>query len=301
MSDAMSIIPATNFVLSCLEPLVSVMRLTVRTALALLLVVMSVDASAADEKGELSPANESKLKQIRALLDTLQPRLLRDKRELEAKLHGKPSLLYADNSRDLTNSSLWVWEDAGRPVGVTAIEWHAAGENEGRWTFEFASLCADKVRITLPSGNWTTTDTAHLAPIADAPAVAETRPQRQQQMKKLAERFAGTEQHPAEGRVELRRLTAPVYTESAAGESAIFVFANGTNPEIALLIKIIREGEQDQRWGFVAAALSSTELNLSFDDRNVWKEVRFTRPRTRGTYTNGALPSSTTSDSNLPK
>lgn len=264
------------------------MKLSAQAVAFLSLLLVSLCSLRADEVEPGAAARKARLAQIRGVLETLQPTLLGDKRETVAELRLTPLLLYADNARDVTNSSLWLWERAGQAVGVTALEWHPTGENRGRWTFEFATLCADRIRITLPSATWTT-DPTRAAQIANAPAVAETRPQRLLQMKQLAERFTVVEQHPAEGRVQLRRLTAPVYTQPDDGDSALFVFANGTNPEVALLITVLRDGEKENSWAFRAAALSATELTLLLDDHKVWSEVRFTRPGTRGTYTNGVL------------
>src|SRR5262245_9456473 len=262
------------------------MTLSTRTVALLLMSLAPLGASAADEP-EATAARKARLAQIRGVLETLRPTLSSGDRESAARLNSTPLLLYADNARDVTSSSLWVWEHAGQPVGVTAIEWHPSGENEGKWTFEFATLSSDKIRITLPSADWTTEPT-RAAPIANAPAVAGTKTQRLQQMKQLAERFAVVEQHPSEGRLQLRRLAAPVYMHPDDNSSAIFVFANGTNPEVALLLTTIGE-EKEKTWAFRAAALSATELTLLLDDRPVWSEVRFTRPGTRGTYTNGSL------------
>jgi hypothetical protein len=244
--------------------------------------------AAAEEDQTAEKARQARLEQIRGILQTLRPTLLRDKRETQVKLNSTPALFYADNARDLTNSSLWVWEDAGQPVAVTAIECHLTGENQGRWTFEFASLYSERIRITLPADTWTTSPVGSASPIKDAPAVAGSRSPRLVQMKQLSERFSAVEQHPTEGRIQLRRLTAPVYTQSEDGSAALFVFANGTNPEVALLITVIDDGSE-KSWGFRAAALSATELAISLDDRVVWNEAPFTRPGTRGTYMNGVL------------
>jgi hypothetical protein len=256
--------------------------------------LFACDSLTADEKDraeadKAAAARQARLTQIRGVLETLRPTLLHEKKESAAELQSTPALLYADNARDVTNSSLWTWEHAGQPIGVTAIEWHPTGENQGRWTFEFATLCSDKIRIALPEGNWTTTDTSRVAPIPDAPSVADARPQRLVQMKKLSERFSAIEQHPTEGRIELRRLAAPVYRQTDHGDSAMFVFANGTNPEIALLITVIDDEKPEKTWGYRSAALSATELTLLLDERPAWSEVRFTRPGTRGSYTNGVL------------
>ena len=83
----------------------------------------------------------------------------------------------------------------------------------------------------------------------------------------------------------------------------MFVFTNGTNPEVALLIAVVDDRERGKSWGYRAAALSATELTMHLDDQKVWSEVRFTRPGTRGTYTNGVLKvqSDVKSDPATPK
>jgi hypothetical protein len=279
------------------------MNHSVRMAATFSLMVAALPCLAADETGRPTEPSQSRVAQIRGVLETLRPTVLFDKGNSAADLLPTPSLLYADNSRDLANSSLWVWVHASQPVAVTAIEWHLTGENQGRWTFEFASLCSEKIRITLPSDTWTTTDISHVTLIPNAPAVADNRPQRMLQMKKLSERFAAVEQHPTEGRIQLRRLATPIYRQAEDGDSAMFAFSNGTNPEVALLIAVVDDHEREKAWGFRAAALSSTELTVLLDDQKVWGDVRFTRPGTRGNYANGVLKAepNVKSDSTSPK
>src|SRR5690348_16809529 len=115
------------------------MILAARTTIVLLLSLVPLGAAAADEP-DPTASRKARLAQIRGVLETLRPTVMSDDRESAARLISTPLLLYADNARDVTNSSLWVWEYSGQPVGVTAIEWHPSGENAGRWTFEFATL-----------------------------------------------------------------------------------------------------------------------------------------------------------------
>lgn len=238
----------------------------------------------ADDEGA---ARKARLEQIRRVLETLRPTLLLDDEESEISLHSTPALLYADNARDLSDSSLWVWEHDGQPVGLTAIEWNAGGQNQGRWTFEFAGLSSEKIRITPASWKWTTEPT-RAAPLANSPAIAGARAQRLQQMKKLAERFGAFEVHPFRGRNELRRLAAPVYIQPEDGDSALFVFAHGTNPEIALLITSVRDDNGNKTWGYRAAPLSVSELTLLLDDQKVWSRALY-GAEPSGDYVNGVL------------
>ncbi len=55
------------------------------------------------------------------------------------------------------------------------------------------------------------------------------------------------------------------------------------------MIVAVAGNDGQSQWGYRAASLSSTELTLQLDDQTVWSDVRFTKPGTRGTYTNGVL------------
>jgi hypothetical protein len=255
--------------------------------------LLAGQAWAADPAPPSAESRRERLKLIRGIVQTLDTALAIRERSEAATLRAEPSLLYADNTRGLTDSSLWIWEHQGQAVGVTAVEWTPRDGGEGLWTFEFASLTPAALKISLPQGNWTMERNVAIArtmPIA--PAVAASRAKRQLQMKQLAERFTVIELHRMQGRIELRRLSAPIYrqAEAAPGDGAMFVFANGTNPEVVLMINTI-EFKGETVWAYTLGALAAEELVVHLDGREVWRETRFTRPGARPTYLNGRLPS----------
>lgn len=259
--------------------------------LPLLWLVLFAAAGWADEPGQLSESGrKERLRKIRGIVETLNVTVLTGDESQAARLLSEPSLLYADNVRELSDSSLWIWEQSGRPVGATAVEWHRSPTENGSWTFEFTGLTAQKLRLTLPDREWlieTTSGASRRLLNADPPA--STRTQRALQMKRLSERFTAVELHRREGRVELRRLPSPVYrqAETAPGDAAIFVFANGTNPEVVLAIST---NDATREWTYALGALCAEEVVVYLDNMEVWHEVLFTKPGARPAYINGRLP-----------
>lgn len=211
----------------------------------------------ADEPTPLSAeSRRERLQVIRRIVQTIDTSIVIGEGVESAALLAEPSLLYADNTRDVADSSLWVWEHEGRPVGVTALEWNHRADAASPCTYEFASLSPAALRLTLPQGNWTATSgVAAPRALLSAPAPAATRARRSLQIKQLAERFTAVELHRGQGRIELRRLAAPVYrqAETTPGDSALFVFANGTNPEVVLALGTL-EAQGGSVWAYTLGA-----------------------------------------------
>src|SRR4029079_14108775 len=105
-------------------------------------------------------------------------------------------------ARDVSDSSLWIWELAGRPVGVTAVERNQISTG-GSWSFEFASVSAQPLQLSLATNKPWMTDPKGVMPrlVVNSPPVAATRALRTQQLKRLSERFAGIEMHRVQGRI----------------------------------------------------------------------------------------------------
>ncbi len=53
-------------------------------------------------------------------------------------------------------------------------------------------------------------------------------------------------------------------------DGAIFTFANGTNPELFLLIEARRQGDGPAKWSYAAARFARSELFLKLGSRDVW-------------------------------
>ena len=53
-------------------------------------------------------------------------------------------------------------------------------------------------------------------------------------------------------------------------DGAIFAYANGTNPELLLLLEARRQGDSPPGWWYAAARLGRAELILKLGPRDVW-------------------------------
>jgi hypothetical protein len=107
---------------------------------------------------------------------------------------------------------------------------------------------------------------------------ANSRNRRTAQFRALVRRFDAHEfWDPDNSRYELRLLATPVhrYDDTNAGiiDGAVFVFANGTNPEVLLLLEA-REDEDAGTWHYGLARLGHAEMHTSFDGTEVWTVPR---------------------------
>ena len=99
-------------------------------------------------------------------------------------------------------------------------------------------------------------------------------------MKDLSRRFQAWGFDPNGGRWEYRLLARPVYRYEPKGESpafdgAIFLFCEGTDPEIVLGIEA-RRTETGTAWHYALASLSDWEIHVRLDDNHVWSDGRDT-------------------------
>lgn len=190
-------------------------------------------------------------------------------KETPATLVQEPLHRWTDPTRAFSAGSLWAWKVSGRPVAVVGIELYA------HWSLEFVSLSTGLVKAEDGSIRWAPTKAGvTFNAIPDAPAPAATEAGRLRQMRDLAPRFSGREYWDKKY-YPLRLLPHPIdrYSDPASGvvDGALFIYANGTNPEILLMIEARRTGDGPPQWSFAAAPLSHAEVILKVGARDVWK------------------------------
>jgi hypothetical protein len=104
-------------------------------------------------------------------------------------------------------------------------------------------------------------------PHADRPA--DSQKARLVQMRQMCRRFSVHEALSTGDKVECRLLPQPIdrYADQKAGisDGAIFAFANGTNPEVALLL----ECNADE-WTYGVARLSAAALYADLDGKQFY-------------------------------
>ena len=171
-----------------------------------------------------------------------------------AKLLPDPSHRWTDPTRPFSGGALWVCKSEDRPVAVLGIELYAA------WSLEFVSLSTGLVEAQDDSLRWRPQKAGvKYSEIAGAPAPAGDEAQRMRQMKDILRRIGAREFYDNK-HYALRLLAHPIdrYADPASGviDGAIFIYANGTNPEILLLLEARRNDKGTPTWTYAAAPLS---------------------------------------------
>ena len=102
---------------------------------------------------------------------------------------------------------------------------------------------------------------------------SETARARLRQMRESARSFKVEFTNRKGEKEQLRLLTQPSYryksTDPTVLDGALFVFAQGSNPETVLLIEA-RQTNNGYRWQFAFARQTGHELNAFYKDRRVW-------------------------------
>jgi hypothetical protein len=104
-------------------------------------------------------------------------------------------------------------------------------------------------------------------------------------LKELARHFTAFEFFGSDHqRYELRLLQQPVrrYADPDSGvvDGALFLFAYGTNPEVAVVIEARWERASALAWRFGLARIASAELIVHVNDREVWHAAELKTPWT---------------------
>ena len=245
--------------------------------LATLLLVGPVRAQT--EPAPADKERSSRLSEMKDLVQKITVYEVSDGRRVPVKLVEEAVLRMTDPSRQRLDGTVWLWCASGRPLAILQL-W-AQSDRPGYWWLSLTSLSTGLVSAE-GDGGWRWTPErpgVKHEPLADAPAPADTAPARLRQMKELARRHTAHEfWDPNNQRTELRLLVQPIhrYAEPKGEllDGAVFAFCHDTDPEVILLIEAVQQGPDKRTWRFAAAPISSAELHLERDGRDVWQLPR---------------------------
>jgi hypothetical protein len=218
------------------------------------------------------------------LVNTIEIEIFSDDKWTKVKRIEKALLFFGDNTRGIARGSFWAWGDQGRPVAT--LELFQGGKNYERWFTDLCNTSGGKIRASRNGAPWWLENESAVVikEIPQAPAPAAEAPQRQLQLKLLSQKFTGHEiWDPNDSRYELRRLERPLHTyrdeENGLLEGGLFILANGTNPEIVLLVEARTDPKNKSKavWQCLAGRSAYAELHLEYDRKEV-----FDAPRTDG-------------------
>ena len=190
----------------------------------------------------------------------------------------QPLLRYSDPTRDLMDTSasalidagVWRLGEEGRPTALVVLEIYRAKDGKGTLAHEFISLSPQRFSLSHKekSVQWEATGTdLKFVPLKEAPPPAKTAAGRLTQMRQLARRFTARETL-GENVIECRLMSQPIdrYASEAEGiiDGAIFAYANGTNPELAVVLEADKTG-----WKYGILRLGAARSSVQLDDREV--------------------------------
>jgi hypothetical protein len=212
-----------------------------------------------------------------------------------AKLADEPLLRYADNTRYNNEATLWIWSSSGRPTAIAAIELYPRHPKGPQWLYEIASLSTERIAAQRKDTlDWTANEPGlKLTALVGADPPTDKPVRRLGQMKTLLRRFAAHETTATEGRIELRALTNPLYrygdSANEVTDGAIFAFANGTNPEILLVLEASSAKGEPAVWQYALAQMTGGVVSVHLDEKEVWTRGEADPPAVRESYVNGWL------------
>ena len=197
------------------------------------------------------------------------------------KFAEKPILRYNDPTRSVVDAGVWRLGTEGRPRALVTLEVYA-GKNV--LTYEFLSLSDEAFEMTSPRNvAWSPTGTdLRMRPLANGPKLAANENARLIQMRQLARRFTASEVNKGNP-VVLRLMPQPVDRYSLTGtglDGAAFTFANGTNPELLLLLE-----SDGKAWSYGTARLSAAQIDVKLDDEPVDQFEKFNQYQPTLNYT----------------
>lgn len=171
------------------------------------------------------------------------------------------------------DSAIFLWTDraTGRPE-VTIQMFRAPTKY---WIHDWTSLSESPIVAELNnSAMWRPKPGVEFRPVPGASAPAATAPARLRQIRTMAEDFSATDDFLGKGWSQLRLLPKPWLrygkADSGVEDGALFAFALGTEPEVALMIEARRDPSGLLRWEYGLAPLTSFEVKVSWKGQQVW-------------------------------
>ncbi len=260
-----------------------------------LIVTLVVGVALSDEKAD-EAYRAVQLNRMKSIAEKFEVEAALGAKPVAAKLLTNPLLKYNDSTRRNHESTLWLWTERELPCALMAVEFYPNSPRGPRWLFEIVSLSNSKIGVAR-GGDWkwqAKQPGVIRKPVPGDLTPAEKPALRLSQARQIRQRFAAHEKEGTDGRLELRPLTTPLYRyadeETGVIDGAIFAFANGTNPEVLLLLEAQRDAATKQAiWTYGFAQMTGAAVYASLDDRQVWSQKEADPPAIRDSYVNDWL------------
>lgn len=190
-------------------------------------------------------------------------------------LREQPILRWSNPERGQIYGNVFLWTNRGRPVVVGSLyKWFSPFTHMAH---EFHSLSRGEIGGSYEGKEvWRSIQPGVVfAAVPGAPAVATTQVGRLIQMRQIARQCSARSVDRDGLKLELRQLAQPVYRYEIEKDSphlldgALFVFVQGTDPEVWLLLEAVPAGNSAE-WQYALVRMNSIELAVEHDGQAVW-------------------------------
>jgi hypothetical protein len=185
-----------------------------------------------------------------------------------------PVLTYTNPVMGHIYGEVFIWTADGRPETVAAFyRFYTHDPHRGD---EFHSLSLGRLTAEREGDVvWTPSKRGlDLKPIPGAPAPADSAPGRLRQMRALAQEFTSRQTNRAGVDRDMRLLSQPLYRyENTKGDlidGSLFVFVQGTDPEIFMVIEARKKRDGNSEWKFGATRMHGINLRLYHHAKLIW-------------------------------
>jgi hypothetical protein len=194
-----------------------------------------------------------------------------------AVLREQPILRWSNPERGQIYGNVFLWTNRGRPVIVGSLfKWFSPFTH---MSHEFHSLSVGEITGKYEWQEvWQSAQPGVIfVPVPETPIVAATSAGRLTQMRQLARQFTARSTDREGLKLELRQLAQPVYryeVEKGSTELldvALFVFVQGTDPDVWLMLEAHRPADQPApQWQYAIARMNSIAITVEHNGRRAW-------------------------------
>src|SRR5262245_11686056 len=235
---------------------------------------LPADESVPPERVEKAKAES--LQRMLARTKQMIVRIQAGSEERHPELVEAPLIHYADQVRNLPESTLWVWQQQGLPVLFCKVE--QIRDARASWQYCCVPATAEKIDVEWQRQfRWRSREASFKwIPVADAPEPRDQAPARLTQMKAIVRGFGGeTEQTPVKSRQKMRLLASPLHRFAAPEQNvldgAVFgLTSNGTNPDVLIIVEALGKEESKARWRYGIVGMTGDAVEVVLKDKTVW-------------------------------
>jgi hypothetical protein len=197
--------------------------------------------------------------------------ILVGKHPVRAELVEAPVFRWTNPIRKSLDGGLFIWTAQGRPQAMVGI----FTRDKVEYQFEFQSLAVEPLTASrqgrlvwhpeIPG--------VEMRDLVDADPPAQSESIRSRQMRVLAGSFRSMLREAGKAPVDLRLLPRPVYRyasdELEITDGALFLFAQGTDPEVMLLLEARAPGDSP-RWSYGFARVTWAPVEAHDENQKLW-------------------------------